>query len=95
MRGDQQRRWRKLPGNRKKERERTRERWRTDPRVRCRRALQNAKRRGKVKAEPCRECGGTEHIEAHHDNYDEPFNVVWLCRECHRELTQKVKAKAK
>ena len=26
-------------------------------------------------------------LDAHHENYDKPLVVVWLCRACHREVT--------
>lgn len=41
------------------------------------------RRRGKLIEEPCVECGGSENIEAHHEDYDRPLDVVWLCRPCH------------
>lgn len=46
----------------------------------------NAIKSGKlVKATSCSECGSTEKIEGHHDNYLEPLNVRWLCESCHKE----------
>lgn len=33
----------------------------------------------------CSQCGGDIMVEAHHDNYNEPFKVRWLCRLCHRQ----------
>lgn len=32
----------------------------------------------------CSQCGGTVMVEAHHDDYNKPFEVRWLCRICHR-----------
>lgn len=32
---------------------------------------------------PCRECGTTLNIEAHHPDYRQPLGVVWLCGACH------------
>lgn len=36
-----------------------------------------------VRAENCENCGGSENIEAHHDNYNYPLNIRWLCKNCH------------
>jgi hypothetical protein len=36
-----------------------------------------------IERKPCEICG-TFPAEAHHDNYDEPFLVKWLCSDCHR-----------
>ena len=33
----------------------------------------------------CEQCGGNRMVEAHHDDYNRPFEVRWLCRGCHRE----------
>jgi hypothetical protein len=28
---------------------------------------------------PCRDCGTTDKVEAHHPDYDRPLDVIWLC----------------
>lgn len=38
-------------------------------------------RRGKVAKTPCA-CGSLL-VEAHHEDYSRPLDVVWLCRKCH------------
>ena len=38
--------------------------------------------RGKLTREPCRFCG-TEKVQAHHEDYDKPREVIWVCRKCH------------
>jgi len=43
-------------------------------------------KRGKVKKQPCLVCGCPE-VEAHHDDYNQPLKVVWLCRPHHVQLT--------
>lgn len=47
------------------------------------------KRRGKIVPEPCERCG-SESVEAHHDDYDKPLDVRWLCRGHHMELHRSV-----
>lgn len=37
-----------------------------------------------VKPVVCSECGNIDDIQGHHENYDKPFDIVWLCRSCHR-----------
>lgn len=45
--------------------------------------LQSALRRGLIEREPCEVCGALE-VDGHHDNYDEPGKVRWLCRKHHK-----------
>ncbi len=50
-------------------------------------------RRGALDRQDCGLCGEAK-AEAHHVNYAQPLNVVWLCKACHscahrpRELGQ-------
>ena len=39
-------------------------------------------RRGKIKPQPCEDCG-SEFAEKHHDDYAQPLKVRWKCRDCH------------
>jgi len=48
-------------------------------------ALASALKRGLVQRAPCEVCGAAE-VDGHHDNYDMPMAVRWLCRRHHQEL---------
>jgi len=39
-----------------------------------------------LKRGPCESCGSTSFIEAHHDNYNKPLEIRWLCRSHHAKL---------
>lgn len=48
-------------------------------------------RKGVLVKQPCEKCGTEEKIEAHHDDYNKPLNVRWLCRKHHLEHHRKHK----
>lgn len=33
----------------------------------------------------CSKCAETKNIEAHHEDYSKPLDVIWLCTKCHGE----------
>jgi DNA repair exonuclease SbcCD ATPase subunit len=51
----------------------------------ARNLLYSALKLGKINREPCSVCGNPK-SEAHHQDYNEPLKVMWLCFEHHREL---------
>jgi len=63
--------------------------------------FEEAIERGKIiPKNKCEKCGeqkifrnGRRGIEAHHSDYNKPFDVMWLCRQCHYEWHKKNKAK--
>ena len=48
--------------------------------------------RGLIIRQPCEICGETP-AEGHHDDYDKPLEVRWLCFRHHRELHKALAAK--
>lgn len=48
-------------------------------------ALSNAIISGRVIREPsCSVCSSTKLVQGHHDDYDRPLDIIWLCVKCHR-----------
>ena len=63
-----------------------------DPiKAKARHAVGHAIRDGKIIKQPCSVCGTLKNIQAHHPDYNEPLEVVWLCRKHHMELHSKYK----
>jgi hypothetical protein len=60
---------------------------------RARSAVSWALKKGTLTRQPCEVCGA-EKTDAHHDNYDEPLGVRWLCRKHHRGVHVEVKIPA-
>lgn len=50
--------------------------------IAARYAVSAALRRGDIRKQPCEICG-SEHSEAHHEDYAKPLTVKWLCRQHH------------
>jgi hypothetical protein len=56
-------------------------------RVGCREITMQAVRSGKlIRPSNCQSCGASVRVFAHHNDYSKPFDVLWLCRPCHRKL---------
>jgi ribosomal protein S27AE len=54
--------------------------------VHARIAVRTAVRQGNlVRPDTCPRCGQPGNIEAHHADYSKPYDVQWLCAECHRK----------
>ena len=61
-------------------------RWRNDDkrRARAHSAVAWAIKSGDLVRAPCESCG-REDVHAHHDDYDKPLEVRWLCPACHAQ----------
>ena len=44
-----------------------------------------AVKNGTLTRQPCEVCGGTEDLRGHHDDYNKPLDVRWLCATHHYE----------
>lgn len=58
-------------------------RYRADPIFR-KKQLARLRVRGLAR-QPCERCGRRRRVQAHHDDYDKPLEVRWLCPPHHRE----------
>jgi hypothetical protein len=47
---------------------------------------------GKIKRLPCKICGEKK-SQGHHDDYDKPLKLTWLCKKHHCELHRIIKLK--
>jgi hypothetical protein len=56
-------------------------------------AVSNAVRDGRLERGPCEVCGTTENVHGHHEDYDKPLEVRWLCVIHHAEEHQRMKEK--
>jgi hypothetical protein len=60
--------------------------WRKEDtrRSKCHKAVSKAIKEGVLKRLPCEKCGETKSI-AHHEDYDKPLEVIFLCQPCHKK----------
>lgn len=55
-----------------------------DKRKKARSILNHYLRDNHIQRQPCEICGN-KNTEAHHDDYDKPLEIKWLCFNCHRQ----------
>lgn len=48
-------------------------------------AVNAAIRNGTLTRRPCRDCGALK-VQAHHEDYSKPLDVIWLCQKCHKAV---------
>ena len=60
--------------------------WRAEDRRRqaAHSAVSKAIRSGHLVRQPCIRCGEKKSV-AHHEDYDRPLDVMWLCQPCHKQ----------
>ena len=47
-------------------------------------AVERALKRGTlIRSETCEDCGEGGRIQGHHEDYERPLEVVWVCIPCH------------
>lgn len=46
--------------------------------------VENALLSGRLSRKPCETCG-RQKVQAHHDDYNKPLDVRWLCSSCHHQ----------
>ena len=65
--------------------------WReTDSRrTKCHNAVARAIRNGSLVQQPCARCS-SEKTLAHHESYDLPLEIVWLCQPCHKQRHKEI-----
>jgi ribosomal protein S27AE len=47
-------------------------------------------KKGKLVRLPCVRCGNQKSV-AHHEDYDKPLEVMWLCQPCHKQRHKELK----
>lgn len=48
-------------------------------------AVAYAVQTGRLVRQPCERCGTTQNVVAHHEDYNKPLDVLWLCKYHHKE----------
>ena len=44
-----------------------------------------------MRASACERCGvSNKRLSGHHEDYDKPFDVMWVCRKCHGLLAREM-----
>ena len=65
--------------------------WRQEDkrRIQCHNAVSRAIKSGKLIRQSCERCGN-ENSLAHHEDYDKPLEVNWLCQICHKQRHKEI-----
>lgn len=49
-----------------------------------------ARKKGLITRKPCEVCGSSKKINAHHEDYSKPLEVIWLCSRHHGERHREI-----
>lgn len=63
-----------------------RNKYHSDPLFKKRDFARLAAQQAHPNPKPCEFCGATENIHRHHDDYDKPLEIRWLCASCHKRF---------
>ena len=65
--------------------------WRAEDKKRsiAHNAVSRAIRNGSLFRLPCIRCGEKKSV-AHHEDYDKPLEVMWLCQSCHKQRHKEI-----
>lgn len=55
-------------------------------------AVEYALMRGDLIRQPCERCASETNVQAHHDDYSRPLDVMWLCQPCHIQRHRELRA---
>jgi hypothetical protein len=68
--------------------------WREEDkrRYKCHYAVSQAIKKGELIRKNCEKCGN-ENSLAHHEDYDKPLMVNWLCQPCHKQRHKEINSK--
>jgi hypothetical protein len=61
---------------------------------RAHKAVENALIRGTLHRNPCMVCGTQDRVQAHHEDYSRPLDVVWLCPTHHKARHREMRCNA-
>ncbi len=59
-------------------------RLRNKEKIRAQNKLNYAVRMGRIIRQSCEGCDSTDKVNAHHHDYSKPYDVEWLCQDCHK-----------
>ena len=67
--------------------------WRSEDkrRQKAHSAVYSAVKSGALIRQPCCRCGEQKTV-AHHEDYNKPLDVVWLCQPCHKQRHKEIDA---